>query len=181
MQPRRRATMIERLSPRNALRLCEGRDWPHMDEAEALTDTQLEVAWHRHKGAILDWWLHTYPGTRPWAWWQYEAQEPRKMVASGPTRHKGLKDVLRGRRLSYGLPADTQGIADYDLVCSLMESFFERQCMYLDRLGILTQAEADSGADFYVQVQLMHARSKDGGDCPSVSIEDIEAFCALQV
>src|SRR5215475_12047883 len=99
MKPRRYAKAQELLSLRNALRLMDGYDWQHLDCEAKLTEQPLYVQWQTHREALLSWWVDHYPGTRPWAWWAFEAPKPRQMVAFGPTRHGALKQYLRGKPL----------------------------------------------------------------------------------
>jgi hypothetical protein len=36
--------------------------------------------WHDHGDQILADWILEHPGTRPWAWWTFDAAEPRHVV-----------------------------------------------------------------------------------------------------
>jgi hypothetical protein len=85
--------------------------------------------WEKYKNFILADWLQNRPGTRPWAWWRFDAPrwqksfngayfegtlpEPRQRVGGvgGPQfEHLGVKP-----RFSFGVPVDwlDQFMADY--------------------------------------------------------------------
>src|SRR5262249_47685783 len=36
--------------------------------------------WEQHGSDVLREWIVGYPGARPWAWWQFDAREPRQVV-----------------------------------------------------------------------------------------------------
>jgi hypothetical protein len=48
------------------------------------TAAHQEQAWHDHRAAMLDTWIAERPGTRPWAWWRYEALDPRRILKLEP-------------------------------------------------------------------------------------------------
>ena len=37
----------------------------------------MREAWEKHRENILTQWIAANPGTRPWAWWKFDAPEPR--------------------------------------------------------------------------------------------------------
>lgn len=105
------------------------------------------AAWHEHGEEITAAWLLEHPGTRPWAWWAFDATEPRRCVvgaellapAGAPTAWEwvwrkdfGVPAFLQWRPRGYpGLPA------------------VESQAAYLDRLhllGVEERADLDDDA-----------------------------------
>ncbi|WP_339857950.1 hypothetical protein [Pseudohongiella acticola] len=38
---------------------------------------RMKADWQRHKRELMAEWIADNPGTRPFAWWQFEASEPR--------------------------------------------------------------------------------------------------------
>ena len=44
--------------------------------------------WQALRGELLPAFVDKYPGTRPWAWWEYEAPEPRRRLGG-----KGLASI----------------------------------------------------------------------------------------
>ena len=41
-------------------------------------NSNVESAWKNNRGWLLEEHVKKYPGTRPWAWWRFDAAEPRK-------------------------------------------------------------------------------------------------------
>ena len=122
--PRRRARID---SERTVTRLLTGHDWPFLDGfAPALTDEELRAAWKALGKELLKEFIEKNPGRRPWAWWQFEAKEPRRVVGV---------DVI-------DLPACGSQPArrcQYDII--------ETEAAYLRRLGLLSPAEEQALAE----------------------------------
>lgn len=69
-------------------------------------DEQLEAAWRELRTAILAAWTASRPGTRPWAWWRYEAAEPRRCLVGASLLGSGPAAYLERRwRGEFGIPA----------------------------------------------------------------------------
>jgi len=83
-------------------------------------------AWEAHRQELLSEHIEKNPGTRPHAWWRFEAPEPRQRIRQGP---KAL-----GPPTFYGVPAVHDGNAFH---------LYESQFQYLDRLHLLTESERD--------------------------------------
>jgi hypothetical protein len=92
-----------------------------------LTDTA--ELWAANRDDVLREWIRDYPGTRPYAWWQHDAPEPRRRI--------GGSGLVRNERHAYGLPTD----ADWRVVDPNNPPSFESQAAYLDRHGLLSDAE----------------------------------------
>ena len=109
--------------------------------------------WALHREELLADWTSNRPGTRPWAWWAFEATEPRKILAikrqpSGDSRYQ---PPLRARKLSFGVPWPW-----YDWLQ------VESQAEYLRRLQLLTDAELEAldEADFEPAYEPEWARAR---------------------
>jgi phage terminase large subunit-like protein len=49
---------------------------------EGASRDDLRRAYQEHRAQVLDSYVETFPGTRPWAWWQFEAPKRRKAAYS---------------------------------------------------------------------------------------------------
>lgn len=103
------------------------------------------AAWQEHGQTITEAWVLEHPGTRPWAWWAFDATEARRCVVGAdllmpkrvPTdwafvwkQDWGVPAFVQSRPLGYvGLPA------------------VESEAAYLARLGLLGVAERTALAD----------------------------------
>lgn len=117
--------LVERLVSGHDFAFLEGRDLEISREA-------LRAAWERLGPAITGDWIREQPGTRPWAWWEFEAAEPRRQISGGPPRE--------GDGLWFGLPP-----------CWGLEQFavpplWETEGEYLARLKLLARSETPTEA-----------------------------------
>lgn len=109
---------------------------------------RMKTDWVLYRDQILADWVTKHPGTRPWAWWQFDAtarREPvdgsqhpfdrseRKRYAAKWQRLYPKRD-LRLFELLYGMPAISLGER-----CT-----FETEAQYLTRLNLLLPGEAES-------------------------------------
>ena len=122
----------------------------------------LRAAWDASRDDIVPTWTVDLPGTRPAAWWQFEAPGPRLRVGGTGDR---LSDVLaHAPALEYGVPVawlDAETAALYKAqfgtelrdrvarrpavpVDPLDPPFFESQAAFLERHGLLSAAERDA-------------------------------------
>jgi len=88
---------------------------------------KIEVLWREYSEEVLSEWIHRKPGTRPAAWWHYEAEEPRRVLGGQTHLLNGAAELFW--RADHGVPAYSGAI--------LVES----QAAYLKRLGLLDQGE----------------------------------------
>ena len=95
---------------------------------------QLAARWNSQKEVILSEWIENYPGSRPWAWWMFDAQEGRKRTG-GKGQAINEKYPAWVEYLDKGIPASWHWIDRTD------PPTFESQAAYLDRYGLLKQAE----------------------------------------
>ena len=123
---RRRRTLRRRpkeLTFQQRRHLLEGIDL--FCDAYTGKDAEFEVAWRVNRKDLMKEYIRDNPGKRPYAWWELDAPEPRRLLS-------GQVEVV-GEELYFGLPRRTS--APYQ------EGQFEGQGVYLSRLDLLTRAE----------------------------------------
>jgi hypothetical protein len=69
-------------------------------------------------------------GCRPWAWWKFDALEPRRLLSGDPA------GAMPERGLFFGIPRMYSSMEAYNSMV------FETQAAYLERLGFLLPGEA---------------------------------------
>lgn len=116
--------------------------------------------WTEECGHLLKSWLRSNPGTRPFAWWRYNSQEPRKRL--GGSGRPIFEVLAYSPSYTCGLPnhwvtqieadcyPDSQKVRD-GVVDPDNPPVFESQAAYLDRLGLLLPSEK-SKADFLPEI-----------------------------
>ncbi len=87
-------------------------------------------AWDCLRVEILRDWLQAHPGTRPRYWWEIDAPEPRRRMLRGPKR---LYAADQPDGWWYGVPSRFEDFHH--------EIVFESQAAYLQRHGLLSDAE----------------------------------------
>lgn len=97
------------------------------------------ATWRTLRAALLEEWSQAHPGTRPFAWWQFDATEPRRRIGGvGDSYAEGLE---------LGIPRwwATQELASFATRFTAIDPndppMFESEAAYLERLGLLTDAE----------------------------------------
>ncbi|MFA9477109.1 hypothetical protein ACERK3_02260 [Phycisphaerales bacterium AB-hyl4] len=127
--------------------LRTGCDW----FGEFPCDTERRRAWEVLRDDLLPEWIADHPGTRPWAWWRYDAPERRQRVDGPPhpfdnperiehiehiaSKPKAAGDYKQAMyRLYYGRPASLCVLDDFHAV-------YETEVEYLSRLDLLTADE----------------------------------------
>ena len=114
-------------------------------------------AWRAVRGEVLPQWTKAHPGTRPHAWWRFDAAERRRRI-DGPCHpfenperiarvdeiaaQPGTPPTYRNEMyaLHYGKPRSLMLRDDFEAV-------YESEAAYLDRLDLLTAAERGALAD----------------------------------
>lgn len=99
--------------------LCTRHTPPAADQALA--------AWHAVRIGVLQKWITTHPGTRPLAWWRYEAPTPHRRIVEGRGR------LLPGDPLICGWPEN--------LIDRTSHVVIESQASYLKRHKLLSPEE----------------------------------------
>lgn len=105
--------------------------------------------WRRHRTALLRWWTAdpgdqggsirpSGPGTRPWAWWHFDAPEPRRILfrdeATQTCAEAGIVPQ-GGFQFSFGIPVT---YVDWS---AARPPIIEAEAVYLDRHDLLTARE----------------------------------------
>jgi hypothetical protein len=108
-------------------------------EVWLLNDEQKRQRWEEHRDELLAEWGAAHPATRPWAWWRYEALEPRQCVSGAelllPTLAPG--DWQWCWKEDFGIPGFVQCRPDgFDGLPEV-----ESEAAYLDRHRLLSRAE----------------------------------------
>ena len=49
------------------------------------SDQRMQAVWEQFKNEIMAAWIREHPGSRPWAWWEIDAPEPRRRVGGTGT------------------------------------------------------------------------------------------------
>jgi hypothetical protein len=108
-------------------------------EVWLLNDEQKRQRWEEHRDELLAEWGAAHPATRPWAWWRYEALEPRQCVSGAelllPKRAPTDWDWCW--KEDFGIPGFVQCRPDgFDGLPEV-----ESEAAYLDRHRLLSRAE----------------------------------------
>jgi len=110
--------------------------------------------WKKYHDLILSSWLQNRPGTRPFAWWKFEASEPRKQVSG--------KGVLVREKFPAIVPRFTFGVpCDWYQVNEDNPPMFESEATYLKRHGLLTKSEEKRLSDFEPEPCLKYIKTYD--------------------
>lgn len=109
--------------------------------------------WTEHRDTILARWIAERPGTRPSCWWRFDAPRDTAMQAERANWFYA-GDLIQGRRQLGGsgvpawekypstVPAWEFGIPHMDDIDDSDPPRFETERAYLERHGLLTEAEA---------------------------------------
>jgi hypothetical protein len=93
-------------------------------------DALLAYPWEEARKELLPEWIREHPGTRPYAWWEKDAPEPRRRVGGSGRR-------ARNALIKFGVPSDNW-FKDVD---PGRPPLYESQAAYLQRHNLLTVAE----------------------------------------
>jgi hypothetical protein len=150
--PRKTATRKQSIGPAHVDYMLTGRSWALQLDARGRAwceDTKaVQAAWESLRGELLSVWTKEHPNTRPWAWWTFEAPEPRRRVNGvhpfeNPARERLVKrwkaehhDIAEREayRLHWGCPNCLMLPDDFD-------AEYEPEPEYLRRLKLLTDEE----------------------------------------
>jgi len=117
------------------------------------TEDDWREAWHEIKDALLPAFIEQCPGQRPWCWWRFEATERRRAVDGKPHPFDDPERQAHLDRIAATLPPEeraeyyrtanalTYGLPRFICTKSMTLREYESQPEYLDRLGLLTDAE----------------------------------------
>jgi len=116
---RERREKPEELNGRQRYRLLTGTDWSFPRVPGFEHDVEERASWERHRDELMEFWLQDPeewekanpdrdqwvepvpggPGTRPWAWWEYDAPEPRRVYPGRPIGEEREPQIDYLRRL----------------------------------------------------------------------------------
>lgn len=86
--------------------------------------------WEELRDELLERWIAARPGTRPWAWWQFDAHEPRRLLPGSP----GFSlDPVPPDCVSFGMVHCSCRAEEFD-------NEYESEWAYLERLDLLAPA-----------------------------------------
>jgi len=96
------------------------------------TEAEVEQAWMVVGEQLMEQHIREHPGSRPWGWWRYEANEPRRL-------RPGADDPASPgcREFSMGLPR----FLKCDAPWPEYKNWYETELDYLDRRGLLKASE----------------------------------------
>lgn len=108
---------------------------------------QLRHVWATVGQSILEEWIVSHPCSRPWAWWELEAPEPRRRTGGiGAALHTVLAIepcVTYQVPLHWVRPDHEVCFGVGPAVNTADPPRHESQAAYLDRLGLLSASERD--------------------------------------
>lgn len=84
-------------------------------------------AWRLFREQILALWTKYKPGTRPWAWWHYDAPGSRLRL--------GGEGIACGEKTRFGVPCRWENIARDN------PPLYESEAAFLSRYGLLADKE----------------------------------------
>jgi hypothetical protein len=96
---------------------------------------RLEALWCEHRDRLLAAWVRERSGSRPWAWWRFNAPEPRRLLSG---RGVLLEQRWRGLRVPLH-----RGLPTFDSIDETDPPKFESEAAYLERLGLLEPDERE--------------------------------------
>ena len=116
----------------------------------------LREGWLELRDGIMAAWVQEHPGSRPWAFWQFDSKEPRRrldgvpphddprrrafvatIAASLDSPEEGQRYIARTRELRFGVPS----VWVYD-IDGEAAARYETEVAYLRRMGLLGKEEA---------------------------------------
>lgn len=116
--------------------------------------------WADYRDALMVDWVRLHPGSRPWAWWQFDAPEPRERLGGQGKRFSEFFNVTP--HLDRGIPCegwiDRQTVKDQggwvrgrrlrysDAIDPMDPPQFEGEAAYLARLQLFFEGERPRAA-----------------------------------
>lgn len=85
------------------------------------------ASWMELRGELLPSFIAMHPGRRPWAWWAFDASEPRRQLTPGPKCWGPANSF-------FGIPSKSNA--------PLPPGMFESELAYLERMNLLDPSEA---------------------------------------
>jgi hypothetical protein len=116
----------------------------------AIGTPAIEEIWNNYKEEILESWIVEYPGSRPFAWWEWDAPRDEDLIREWRYHHTfpiarlqtSGKGTTNQARYSGMLPSFSLAIPDsWHEIDKANPPTFESQAAYLKRHGLLTKEE----------------------------------------
>lgn len=131
--------------------------WCHRENAWRSSDheAQARALWEEWREVMLRDWIAHYPGTRPHAWWTWDAPEPRKLLEGEWSFHDAWPDTLREKFKSprhFGTCSPT----------ALINPAWETEYAFLQRHKLLTSSERGLG---------LPLQTESSGSCRKVNLD----------
>jgi hypothetical protein len=141
--------------------------------------------WQEHGDDLLAEWIADHPGTRPWAWWRFDAPEPRHRLGGVGT--PSFEVLAHAPEYDHGLPTQWVTVWDVEYYTgravdvhgkAIGQEFrgrrfagqaidpddpprYESEAAYLDRHGLLSAEErAELSADAF-EPEVIAAEDED--------------------
>jgi hypothetical protein len=158
----RRARSLSQLDP--YLRALFERDGePNPADAERgdpflqfeLGEEGLHREWKRWREPLLAEWIARRPGTRPWAWWRYDAPEPERRRLGGKGIEMCEQYLGYTRAFDFGIPRY------WHQIDPAQPPLYESEAAYLQRHNLLTPSEARELTADDFQPEVIHHEGED--------------------
>jgi len=115
------------------------------------SETEARELWEKVRDELLAEWIADHPGRRPWAFWKLDATEPRRRTGGRGEAYPGYDhpcNLRAGIPYRFMLQRDADifrsvspGGREYEIYDPADPPRYESEASYLDRLGLLTDAE----------------------------------------
>ncbi len=125
----------------------EGLNWQYHNPRKRVDPAR--IAWEENREVLIKEWSKKHPGHRPYAWWRYDAQEPRRRIGGKGTP---LSEVFAAMSDTYEFGVITDWLTESWAGIKTSGDFepydpddppaFESEPEYLARLGLLTAEES---------------------------------------
>ncbi len=121
-------------SPRIREYLLTGHDWNFLDGPDPAS-VDLKAAWEELRDELLAEHIAEHPGTRPRAWWRFDAPGPRRQINPGPETF-GPADF-------YGKPSKYRGVPPDDMFEAQRADLTRHKLIGTDERAALERLDAE--------------------------------------
>jgi len=108
----------------------DGLDWRYSRKSDPAREL-----WEKEGARLLSAWIRQHPGTRPFAWWRYQAPERRRQIGGSGMAASDKWPAVMPRFDDFGRSGWMVDVNPED------PPVFETEKDYLDRLGLLKARE----------------------------------------
>ena len=136
--------------------LEHGHAWPYLRSDHSFQGDMdhMQAAWSEARGHVMKTWIKKHPGSRPYAWWAFDAPERRRPLHGrlhpfdNPARDEHIERLRiehpnycpDAHRLRFGKPS-------YLLINDDFETGYESELHYLFRLRLIGDEELDAARE----------------------------------